>query len=93
MSRRGFSLLEVMVALSILVVSLALLVETQSNAAVMTDFVMVPPDPRAFLDACDEPRRTAIQAALTAQSKARADSGKKIVCGFLGHSLTQGGYV
>jgi len=36
MSRRGFSLLEVMVALSILVVSLALLVETQSNAALMT---------------------------------------------------------
>jgi len=35
-ARRGFSLLEVMVALAILVVSLAILVETQSNAVVMT---------------------------------------------------------
>lgn len=35
-STRGFSLLEVMVALAILVVSLTILVETQSNAVVMT---------------------------------------------------------
>lgn len=34
--RRGFSLLEVMVALGILMVSLAVLVESQSGAAVMT---------------------------------------------------------
>lgn len=35
-TRRGFSLLEVMVALAILVVSLVILVDTQSNAVVMT---------------------------------------------------------
>ncbi len=35
-SRRGFSLLEVMLALGILVTSLAILVETQSNAVQMT---------------------------------------------------------
>jgi prepilin-type N-terminal cleavage/methylation domain-containing protein len=36
MSRRGFSLLEVMVALAILIGSVALLVESQSAAAIMT---------------------------------------------------------
>ncbi|MFT4625043.1 MAG: prepilin-type N-terminal cleavage/methylation domain-containing protein [Myxococcota bacterium] len=36
MSRRAFSLLEVMVALGILVVSLTILIETQSNAVQMT---------------------------------------------------------
>lgn len=35
-ARRGFSLLEVLVALAILVVSLTILVETQSTAAMMT---------------------------------------------------------
>lgn len=35
-SRRGFSLLEVMVALAILVVSMVILVETQSSAVIMT---------------------------------------------------------
>lgn len=35
-ARRGFSLLEVMVALAILVTSLVILAETQSNAVVMT---------------------------------------------------------
>ncbi len=36
MNRRGFSLLEVMIALAILVVSMAILVETQSSAAFLT---------------------------------------------------------
>ena len=35
-SRRGFSLLEVMIALAILTVSLIILVETQSSAVLLT---------------------------------------------------------
>ena len=35
-ARRAFSLLEVMVALAILVVALSILLQTQSNAAILT---------------------------------------------------------